>query len=283
MRTRSSFHPVRKSSSGAAGWAIAIAGCLAACTSAMCQTTPPVGATSGFAAGTSANEVTKFSATLKNARGNVIIVTREDGTECMVQFPDDITSMSFIAKAAPGLLRQGTPVRFAMAIGPNGAAISPVEKIEIFAPLAPATVPHNQAVRFTPGVHHAGQQPGQPIPPAAAGGGRVDVVGTLMMVTPQGGLAVQAGATPVNTMVTPDAEIEVQMNNLSLAQAGDEVEVEGFYNPPDETKVKAQRITITTDRVIGEMAARKQRVRPAKGAKASPAQQDPAAPTNEKP
>ena len=80
--------------------------------------------------------MTQFTAKLKDARGNIIVVTREDGTDCMVQLPDDITSLNFNAKAVPGFLRRGTPVRFAMTIGPNGAPMSPVEKIEIFAPRA---------------------------------------------------------------------------------------------------------------------------------------------------
>lgn len=216
----------------------------------------------------------------------MIVVTREDGTECLVQFPDKITSLSFIAKAVPGYLRRGTPVRFAMAIGPNGAPISPVEKLVIFAPLAPGAVPRSQAAKFTPGVHRDEQQTRQAGQAVAPVGGKVDVVGTLIMINPQGAMAVQAGGTPVNTMVAQDAEIEIQMNNLSLAQAGDEVKVEGFYNPPDETKVKAQRIKITTDRVIGETpdpVKRKDRSKPAKGAKTLPAQQNPAATDDETP
>ena len=49
-----------------------------------------------------------------------------------------------------------------------------------------------------------------------------------------------------------DAEFELRFNNLTLAQEGDPVSVAGFYQPPDDTKVKADRVTITTDRVYGE-------------------------------
>tara|TARA_A100001391_G_C5002142_1_gene261061 strand:- start:106 stop:993 length:888 start_codon:yes stop_codon:yes gene_type:complete len=295
MRNRYSRRRLRISPSFTAGLSAAVVCSIVLCPLAQCQNAAPIGtaggvgtaggagAAGGYATGAPANEVTKFSGTLKDARGNVIIVTREDGTDCMVQFPDDITLLSFTAKAVPAALQRGTPIRFAMAIGPNGAPISPVEKIEIFSPLGPGMVPRNQAARFTPGVHQAGRQPRQA---GASMGGKVDVVGTLMMVTPQGGISVQAGGTPVNTMVTQDVEIEVQVNNLSLAQAGDEVEVEGFYNPPDETKVKAQRIKITSDRVMGETpnpANRKERRKSKQDAKTAPPQQDPAAPAPETP
>ncbi len=63
---------------------------------------------------------------------------------------------------------------------------------------------------------------------------------------------VQAGKTQVRVQLATDAKFELRFNNLSLAQEGDPVSVAGFYQPPDETKVKADRITITTDRVYGE-------------------------------
>lgn len=284
MRTRFTRRRVPRSHSLTARSAVVVACCLLPCSSALCQTTPPAGAAGGFGAVAPANEVTKFSGTLKDARGNVIVVTREDDSECFVQVPDRITSLSFSAKAIPAYLRRGTPVRFAMAIGPNGAPISPVEKVVIFSPLAPGAVPPSEAAKFIPGVHHDnGRQARQP---GAPRGGRVDVVGTLVMINPQGAISVQAGGTPVNTMVNQNAEIEIQMNNLSLAQAGDDVEIEGFYNPPDETKVKAQRIKITTDRVIGEApgpAKRKGRSRPGKEANTLPAEQPPAAADIENP
>ncbi|MCM2372793.1 hypothetical protein [Aporhodopirellula aestuarii] len=235
------------------------------CGSATTSAAPPDG--SGFGGGGTgalANEVTVFDGTLKDARGNIITVTREDGTECTVQFPDEITSLEFVGKALPAYLRRGTPIRFATVLGPTGMPMAPVNQLQIFAPLSPQLVPHNQAERFTPGVHSADKKKPQRGMPLT---GKVIVVGNLMMLTAQGGLAVQAGSTPVQTMVSPDATLEIRVNNLSLAQPGDAVSVEGFYQPPDETKVKANKITITTDRVFGEMPAKPTRQRPTKKSK----------------
>jgi hypothetical protein len=39
---------------------------------------------------------------------------------------------------------------------------------------------------------------------------------------------------------------------LNLAKDGDAVTISGFYQPPDDTKVKADRITVSTERVYGE-------------------------------
>ncbi len=219
-----------------------------------------------FGGGAPANEITEFKGTLKGAQGNVITVTREDGTECMVQFPDEITSLNFVATALPAYLRRGMPVRFATVLGPTGMPMMPVEKIEIFSPLPAAAVPHSHSTRYTPGAHSADRKAPQRGAPLT---GKVDVVGSLMILNPQGGIAIQAGTTPVQTMVSPNAKLEIRLNNLSLAEPGDSVSVVGFYQPPDETKVKASQITITTDRVYGEEQPKKSRTRGTKRGKAA--------------
>lgn len=224
---------------------------------------PPGAAAGRFGGGARANEVTKFTGTLKNARGNIIVVTRDDGAECMVQFPDEITSLTFVAEALPAYLRRGMPIRFATVLGQTGMPVSPVTKIEIFSPLSEQAVAASLKTKYMPGVkssdRHKKRRRGAPLT------GQVDVVGSLRMLTPQGGLALQAGETPFQTMVSPDAKIEIRYNNLSLAQPGDKVSVAGFYEPPDDTKVKASQITITTDRVYGEAPPKKGRQRGAKG------------------
>ena len=78
------------------------------------------------------------------------------------------------------------------------------------------------------------------------------MVGALVALDAAGIMAVQAGNRPVRVQLAPDTEFELRVNNLSFAQEGDAVSVAGFYQPPDETKVKADRVTITTDRVYGE-------------------------------
>jgi hypothetical protein len=52
--------------------------------------------------------------------------------------------------------------------------------------------------------------------------------------------------------LSPEAKIGLVYNNLSLAQQGDPVTVSGFHQPPDETQVIAENITIRPERVYGE-------------------------------
>ncbi|MEM1227097.1 MAG: hypothetical protein AAGJ40_15470 [Planctomycetota bacterium] len=197
-----------------------------------------------------ANEVTEFRGTLKSVRGKLMTVTREDGTDVLVQMPDSPPDLKFVAKALLAYLRRGMWVRFDTNLGPAGMPVSPVNKLVVFAPIPTNALPMNQRMLFTPGVHARD--------PANRGKqvftGRAVVVGNLVMLTPQGGLAMQVGRKSIQTMVSPSATIEIQLNNLSLAQAGDPVSVAGFFQPPDDTKVKGDRVTISPERVYGEVA-----------------------------
>jgi hypothetical protein len=195
-----------------------------------------------------ASEITSFNGKLVASRGMILTIEREDGTEVMVQTPDSISQLTFTAKALPAYLRPGMPVRFKANLGPNGAPLEPVSKLELFAPVNVKLLKGRERENYQPGVHPSKPpQRGNAGPPT----GPVTVVGNLMALTPQG-VALRAGNIPVQTMTSPDLELQIRVNNLSLAQPGDAVQVRGFYQPPDETKVKAESIQITTDRVYGE-------------------------------
>jgi len=205
----------------------------------------------GFGAGTTtaaANEVTQFKGTLKGLQSGVLSITREDGTEVMVQQPDDIASFTFVATAKPAFLQRGNLVRFSGVFGPTGMAAAPIEKVEVFQPVQANRLQGHAREKFIPGIYPADRHaPKKPVAMA-----KYNVVGNLMGVNAGGIMMVQAGKQPVQVPLAKDATFELRYNNLNLAKEGDAVSVSGFYQPPDDTKVKADRVTITTDRVYGE-------------------------------
>ena len=195
-----------------------------------------------------ANEVTNFKGTLKGFERGVLSVTREDGTDVMVQPPDQISGFTFIATAKPAFLQRGQMVRFSGAFGPTGIAVAPIDKVEIFQPVPAQRLTGHAREQFLPGVYPADRRaPQQPVAMA-----KYNVVGGLMGVNAAGVMVVQAGKTSLQVQLAKDVTFELRYNNLSLAKEGDPVSVAGFYQPPDDTKVKAERITITPDRVYGE-------------------------------
>ncbi|EMI17237.1 hypothetical protein RMSM_05845 [Rhodopirellula maiorica SM1] len=198
-----------------------------------------------------ANMVTQFSGTLKTAQPGVLVITRDDGTEIFVQPPDELPNLAFVAKAKPAFLGRGMLIRFSGVFDGAGNPLSKIEKVEIFQPVPPQQLKGSQRDKFTPGVYgdpHANPQ--QRVEPQ-----KYDVVGIPMGITPTGILMTQAGKIPVRCPLAENVQFELRLNNLSLAQPGDPVSVSGFYQPSDETKVKAENLTITTDRVYGEPLA----------------------------
>lgn len=207
---------------------------------------PAVANPSAEAAGS--NMVTNIKGTLKGIQRGVLMVTRDDGTEVMVQMPQMASSLMFIADAKPAFLQRGMLVRFKGSFNANGVSAAPIDKIEVFQPINLQNIPGHSREPFVPGVHpeekHGGKKP--------VGMAKYQIVGNLMGVNPNGTMVVQAGKIPVTVMVSQTATLQIRYNNLTLAQEGDAVTVAGFYNPPDETKLRGDRIAVTTDRVYGE-------------------------------
>jgi hypothetical protein len=178
----------------------------------------------------------------------ILIVEKEDGSEAMVMPPENIASFKFVAKATPAFLRPNMLVRFSGNFGPGGRPLQPIDKVTLFQPVNMRSIQGHAREQFTPGVHSADRHGGRNQPMV----GKLTVVGNLMGLSPGGVLAVRAGKYPVQVPVAGEAEFEVCYNNPSLAQPGDTVTVSGFYQPPNENQVRADRVTITTDRVYGE-------------------------------
>jgi hypothetical protein len=140
-------------------------------------------------------------------------------------------------------------VRFSGLFAASGAALAPIERVEIFQAIPAQQVSGRLREQYVPGVYV--QRDKQPQAGAPAAMAPCHIVGNLIGLS-GGGMMVQAGKASLRVPLAENAKFELRFNNLSLAQEGDPVSVAGFYQPPDETKVKADRITITTDRVFGE-------------------------------
>ncbi|WP_145421049.1 hypothetical protein [Planctomycetes bacterium K23_9] len=200
------------------------------------------------ASGASANEVAEFKGKLKGFQRGVLQVTKEDGTDVMVQLPATAAGFTFVADAKIPFLTRGMLVRFSGTFAPNGAAAVPIDKVEIFQPINLQGIPGHSRDRFVPGVHPADKRAAK----KPVGLGKYTIVGSLVGINGNGAIRVQAGKIPVVAPLAQDATFQIRFNNLNLAKEGDTVSVAGFYNPPDETRIRGEVITITTDRVYGE-------------------------------
>jgi hypothetical protein len=186
---------------------------------------------------------------LKGAQGQLMVLTREDGTEVTVMLHQDPTRLRLIADAKRTFLRPQMLIRADVTIGPTGGLTAPVELIEVFQPVPMASLPGYIKEQFTPGIRPRGQD--APNPRQGFVPGNYSVIGMIIAMD-AAGLYVNTGAGKMPIPLSPEAKIGLVFNNFNLAQPGDPVTVTGFHLPPDETKVIADQITIRPERVFGE-------------------------------
>lgn len=196
------------------------------------------------------DSVIKVEGTLKSAQGQYLIVTRSDGQDVTVKLHEDPTRLTVTAEAKPTFLRPQMMVRTTATLGPAGMPIQPVERVEIFQPLRLSKQSAAVKQKFTPGLHPSDRQVDlrQGFVP-----GQYTIVGSIAGMDPAG-IYIFTGKARVPVPLGEDAKILLVFNNLSIAQPGDPVVVNGFHQPPDETKVIANDVAIRPERVYGEAA-----------------------------
>ena len=227
-------------------------------------------------AGAALNQVTEFEGTLKDSRGNMVMVGREGEADVLVQVPDDVADLTFVAEATPEFLRPGMSVRFESEFGADGVPTGPVDRLEVFHPVPATRLNRVLRERFVPGVYPQGEptagqpaaaadgasaalpggrptgRPRQAAPDPATVTARYRVVGSLVGRDEDGMMLIRAGNRPLRVSLADAADIEIRFNNLTLAQPEDAVTVAGFFQPPDPTRVKAAKIVVHSDHVFGE-------------------------------
>ena len=187
--------------------------------------------------------------TLKDSQRNLMVITRDDGTDVTVKLHDDPTRLRFVADAKLVFVRPQMMARTTVSLGPAGLPVSPVGQIELFQPVPTAAVTGSAKEGFTPGIHSASHD--KPNPQQGFVPGNYNVVGMVVGLDSKG-VYLNTGRGVIAIPLTPEAKVGIVYNNLSLAQQGDPVTVSGFHQPPDETQVVASSVVIRPARVFGE-------------------------------
>lgn len=224
--------------------------------------------------------VIEFKGALKDSQRNLIIVTRDDGTDVTVKLHDDPTRLRFIADVKIAFVRPQMMARTVVSLGPAGVPVSPVDRVELFQPVQTTAVTGSAKESFTPGVHSSSREKRNPQLGFAPG--NYNVVGMVVGMD-NNGLYLNTGRGPMPIPLSPEAKIGLVYNNLSLAQQGDPVTVSGFHQPPDETQVIANSVTIRPERVYGEAEDNPRRRGPRTRTKNNPAEPATPAETPETP
>ena len=185
----------------------------------------------------------------KGARGNEMVVTREDGTDVTIVLDPDPTRLLFSANAKPEWIRTGMLVRLESMFGPTGQPPEPVASIDLLQPFQASRDKPPRREYYIPGIYPLDNPAeGQP---AGFRPGNYRVIGQIVGMNATG-ILIAAGPIQVMVPVAADAKWQIRFHNLLLAQPDDPVHVNGFHKPPDETLVKGGDVRVTVERVIGE-------------------------------
>jgi hypothetical protein len=185
----------------------------------------------------------------KAARGNEMVVTREDGTDVTIVLDPDPTRLLFSANAKPEWIRTGMLVRLESPFGPTGQPPEPVASIDLLQPFQASREKPPRREYYMPGIYPLDNPNGQQ--PAGFQPGNYRVIGQIVGMNAVG-ILVAAGPIQVMIPIAAEAKWQVRYHNLLLAQPDDPVHVTGFHKPPDETLVKAGDVRVTVERMIGE-------------------------------
>lgn len=192
-------------------------------------------------------KIATFNGTLQGVSRAGIVIVGEDGTEYTVSAPSQPTKLLLQAEADSTFLSPGQLVRLRADFNAVGVAIAPIDRIEMIPSMPIRAIERNERSRYEPGVHpvdrHA--KPGTP--------GKYYVIGQ-MRGSNGTAIAVQAGKVPLQLPVAPELKWMVMDHSLNLAQEGDPVSVEGFYEESQPTRIQGQRVIIKPKRVFSAAA-----------------------------
>jgi hypothetical protein len=197
---------------------------------------------------------------LAGFKQGMLLVTREDGVEVTVKPPEDALGFEFQAPVEASFLQRGMMVRFNGNFNKAGVPTDPIDGLTVFLPVS-EKLAKKKSDEFVPGVY-----PGEKKTNLPDGVSNYKVVGKLMGWDATGLVAVQAGRRPLRVQLAEKATMELRLNQLNLAQQGDAVLITGTYRLPDDSKVVAKTISVTTDRVqTGAAASTPTKGRPKRG------------------
>lgn len=182
------------------------------------------------------------------SRGLLYIMTKE-GDQYRVKLPNRGDSISYVGSAAPQFLKRGMLVKFTAKFDAKGRVVAPVRDITIFTPTKEDKI----------GIYAD----------SGLGGGAKDLFSDVDTTKPEpqgkpysvsgsiararsGKLTISAGRTSVQIELDEAARVSVDVAHLQFMQPGDNVSIEGWYNPAQKRDVVANRITVSAGQKLGE-------------------------------
>ena len=174
-------------------------------------------------------KATKVTGTFEGVQGPYMQVKNATGHPYIIALQANVSKVGIVGTARPDFLKPGMLVSFTADIDKKGAVAEPISELAIVAP----------SETNTPGLFPEDRENKDST--------RFFVRGTVRTVK-EGKLTVSAGGKQVAGELPDDATITLESNDLSLAQQGDEVSVEGRL----VSEYKSEGNNVIPGKVFGE-------------------------------
>lgn len=207
------------------------------------------------------NELVNIEGELVGIRGQLMQVKGNDAKVYLVLLPKDARQLKYRGTAAAGWLRPGIFVRFSGTFDDRGIGQEPILEMEAFT-LEARRAPAEQQADTTPGIYptegggalFGGAEGGKRKPTAVAS---YRVVGQVAGLGRKGELGVMIGPRQmVQVQLTEETKIKLDVQGIQFAMPGDKVVVDGYFNPPVETNITANSVSIEASDILGKVAAK---------------------------
>lgn len=196
-------------------------------------------------------EKVSASGTVKGFSGGLLYVITKEGDQYRVKLPKNPQYVSYVGSATPDFLKRGMLVKFTATFNAKGKAVAPVRDITIFTPTkedkigiyADSGLSGNVKDLFADVDSSQKQPDGKPYTVAGA-----------VTSARSGKLQVRAGRATVQVELADKARVSVDVSHLNFMQPGDNVSIQGWYNPAQKRDVVANKVTVSTSGKLGESA-----------------------------
>jgi hypothetical protein len=207
--------------------------------------------------GEPAREEVSIAGTLKQITPAAIGVVTEAGEQWVVQLdgrPRE-RKLSFVGKAEPSFLRTGMLVQLEGSVNKRGQVQEKVSQITVTSLREGVEVgiyPEGQRSRagnlFSDDPEDSKKKKPAPKPDAVP----CRITGYVAKISRTGELTITCGNQAVKADLADDANVSVDLSNLSLAQPGDKVELRGWHPKGQKGRVWSRDISVSAAKMLGE-------------------------------
>lgn len=209
-------------------------------------------------------EPLQAAGTVKQVARGVIHLATDEGEQWLIQVQARPQDVSFTGTADASFVKPGMWVRFTSQLTRRGDAKDPIASLEIYTPREGFGVGvQADAIGGGGGANElfAGPAEEKPQPEPKKGKPSEDTVyrigGQVSKISRLGELTINAAGTSIKAKLADDAKVSIDVTDLSYLQAGDKIEIRGWYPMGRKGQAIAEQVTASASQSLTDTSKKK--------------------------